>query len=145
MLPDQGPIGVFVHHNTLHAFQHLDFHDGVQEGAALIGARPYQDIHEFRLAWASGRIEDRDADAAIDRLLGARATERAALGLTRRDFWRAMLRDVLDEDDGAGLAYRHAHATSPLHGGRLASAAVARLLDVSYHAPVGAARRTSAP
>ena len=38
ILPDQGPIGVFIHHNTLHAFQHLPFHAGVQQGAAALGA-----------------------------------------------------------------------------------------------------------
>ncbi len=41
VLPDQGPIGVFVHHNTLHAFQHRPFHEAVPAGAALLGARPY--------------------------------------------------------------------------------------------------------
>ena len=40
VLPDQGPIGVFIHHNTLHAYQHLPFHEGVQAGAADLGARP---------------------------------------------------------------------------------------------------------
>ncbi|MDQ8160895.1 MAG: Na-translocating system protein MpsB, partial [Gemmatimonadota bacterium] len=52
ILPDQGPIGVFIHHNTLHAFQHLPFHEGVQAGAAALGARPYLSLREFRAALA---------------------------------------------------------------------------------------------
>ncbi len=111
VLPDQGPIGVFVHHNTLHAFQHLPFHEGVQQGAAIIGARPYLDLHEYRSAWASGRIEDADVAAAIARVLGERGNEIIALpGVQRGQLWHAMLRDVVDESDAAGLRYRHAHA-----------------------------------
>ena len=56
ILPDQGPIGVFVHHNTLHAFQHLPFHEGVCAGAAALGARPYLSLDEFRDAWRTARI-----------------------------------------------------------------------------------------
>jgi uncharacterized protein len=64
-LPNQGPIGVFIHHNTLHAFQHLPFHDGVQQGAALLGARPYLDLDEFRELFRRGRIAPEDLSAEI--------------------------------------------------------------------------------
>ena len=74
ILPDQGPIGVFIHHNTLHAFQHLPFHRGVQEGARVLGARPYLDLHEYREALAKGRIESQDVEAALARTLGERAS-----------------------------------------------------------------------
>src|SRR6185312_4524312 len=37
-LPTQGPLKDFVHHNTLHAFQHLKFDDGVAAAARLYGA-----------------------------------------------------------------------------------------------------------
>ena len=130
ILPDQGPIGVFVHQNTLHAFQHLPFHDGVQQGAAALGARPYLDIHEFRDAWTHGRIEDEDVDAALRRVLGAHGDDIAAFGLTQLVFRRALLRDVLDEDDAHGLAYRHRHATHALHGGRLLDTAITRLQHI---------------
>ncbi len=135
---------MFVHHNTLHAFQHLTFHEAVQEGASVIGARPYLDIHEYREAWGRGRIEDTDADAAIVRVLGERANERVTLGLTRQAFTRALLRDVLDEDDEAGLHYQRGHASNSnglhggLHGARLVDAALERLGRVAPSAEIDA-------
>ena len=41
LLPRQGPIGVFVHHNTLHAFEDLPFEQAVIEASHLFGAEPY--------------------------------------------------------------------------------------------------------
>ncbi|HYW30902.1 MAG TPA: putative inorganic carbon transporter subunit DabA, partial [Gemmatimonas sp.] len=156
ILPDQGPIGVFVHHNTLHAFQHLTFHEAVQTGASVIGARPYLDIHEYREAWERGRIEDTDADAAILRMLGDRAAERVTFGLSRHEFTRAMMRDVLDEDDEAGLHYQRGHShsghvrfdasqrTRALHGARLVDAARDRLGRVTADAEFAGATSESA-
>ena len=37
LLPAQGPITVFIHHNTLHAFEDLSFDEGVQQGAKVFG------------------------------------------------------------------------------------------------------------
>src|SRR6187399_688537 len=83
VLPDQGPIGVFIHHNTLHAYQHLPFHEGVQAGAEALGARPYLSQREFRDQLRAGRIADADVRECITRVLGDSARETVAPGLTR--------------------------------------------------------------
>lgn len=107
VLPDQGPIGVFVHHNTLHAFQHLPFHDGVQAGAALLDARPYLSLVEFRRALEAGRIADVDVRTEIARRLGARSDALVFPGLTRAALWHTLLTDDCDTDthDAHGLAF----------------------------------------
>lgn len=105
VLPDQGPIGVFIHHNTLHAFQHLSFHDGVQAGAADLRARPYLSQQEFRTALACGRIADGDLRLEIDRLLGESGRDPVLPGLTRADLWYQMMATECDTDDAAGLDF----------------------------------------
>jgi uncharacterized protein len=110
ILPDQGPIGVFVHHNTLHAFQHLPFHEAVPAGAELLGARAYLALDEFRHAYARGRIEAVDLDEALSRVLGASGDEPLPLGLSRRDLWRVLLLDGIDEDDAGGVRFVRDHA-----------------------------------
>jgi uncharacterized protein YbcC (UPF0753/DUF2309 family) len=105
VLPDQGPIGVFIHHNTLHAFQHQPFHDGVQAGADALGARPYLTLHDFRAAHRSGRIADMDLRHEIARLLGQRASEPILRGLTRADLWHQLLVSDTDTEDAAGLEF----------------------------------------
>ena len=105
LLPDQGPIGVFVHHNTLHAFQHRPFHEGVQAGADALGARPYLSVREFRALLRSGRIADADLRHEIAAALGARGGEPVVAGLTRAALWHVLLVDDCDGDDAAGLAF----------------------------------------
>ncbi|MES2624797.1 MAG: DUF2309 domain-containing protein [Pseudomonadota bacterium] len=91
ILPDQGPIGVFIHHNTLHSFQHLRFHDAVQEAASLTGARPYLDLHEFRAAFHAGRIEEADLAAAIRSHLGESGDEAILATLSRFQLWHHLM------------------------------------------------------
>src|SRR3990167_7736005 len=40
-LPVQGPIKDFIHHNTLHAFQHLNFHEALKQAGEFYGAKSY--------------------------------------------------------------------------------------------------------
>lgn len=101
MLPDQGPIGVFVHHNTLHAYQHLSFEEAVVSGGRELGARAWPDIALLRAAWATGRIEDKDVEAVLTVPVDAPLP----LGLTRRRLRLILLRNDIDIDDAAGAAF----------------------------------------
>jgi uncharacterized protein YbcC (UPF0753/DUF2309 family) len=107
LLPDQGPIGVFVHHNTLHALQHLPFEEAVPKGAALLGARAWPELNLLREAWKDGRIEDRDVEPVLSEALEGRGEELLPLGLSRRALWRVLLREAVETDDAAGLAFVH--------------------------------------
>lgn len=64
-LPIQGPIGVFIHHNTLHAFQHLPFEEAVVKAAELFGTQPYMREEQYREAFDRGRICLEDIDAVL--------------------------------------------------------------------------------
>lgn len=72
-LPSQGPITAFVHHNTLHALEKMDFCDAVLEGAELFGCHPYLPEIRYREKVASGRIGKIDLEAVLLEDLGDRA------------------------------------------------------------------------
>jgi len=101
-LPMQGPIGVFVHHNTLHAFQDLPFEQAVIEGLQRFGAEPYMSEAEYRAEVARGRIHLEDIDAVLDREPDAIVFPR----LTRRSLRRAMMTPGVREFDAATVVWR---------------------------------------
>ncbi len=47
-LPAQAPLMDFVHHNTLHAFQHLPFHEALHTANEQLGYQVYLSWEEFR-------------------------------------------------------------------------------------------------
>jgi uncharacterized protein len=67
LLPAQGPIGVFVHHNTLHAFQHMPFHEAVVEAQRRLEVNGYLSEEVFRRHFLNGRITRRDIETALQR------------------------------------------------------------------------------
>ncbi|MEV7013073.1 DUF2309 domain-containing protein [Streptosporangium sp. NPDC051022] len=65
-LPDQAPLQTFVHHNTLHAFEHLPFDEAVVRAADLFGTEPFQSEAAFRGFLESGRILPADIEAVAE-------------------------------------------------------------------------------
>ncbi len=70
VLPSQGPISVFVHHNTLHAFEHMPFEQAVIEGGKRYDCQPYLGEDRYRLEFQKGRIRIEDIQAALMEDLG---------------------------------------------------------------------------
>jgi uncharacterized protein len=102
LLPAQGPIGVFVHHNTLHAFEHLLFEEAVLEAAATVGAEPYMAEAAYRAELARGRILGEDVDA----VLNSEPDSTVFPGLSRKSLRRAMITPGVREFDAATIIWR---------------------------------------
>jgi uncharacterized protein YbcC (UPF0753/DUF2309 family) len=94
-LPSQGPITVFVHHNTLHAFEGDPFDVGVHKGATTYGCHPYPPEDAFRRELARGRITPEDLSAVLIEDLGDQADDLIGFMGTRYHLRLAMLEHPL--------------------------------------------------
>ena len=91
LLPAQGPITVFIHHNTLHAFEDLPFEEAVIKGGRIFGCHPYLPEAGYRERLAEGRIRVDDLRTVLQQELGPRGNEQVLSLGTRLDLRMAML------------------------------------------------------
>ncbi len=57
-LPAQAPLKDFIHHNTLHAFQHLKFDQAIYSASEILGYRVSLSLAEYRGLYEAKRIAD---------------------------------------------------------------------------------------
>ena len=102
LLPAQAPIRRFVHHNTLHHFQELEFHDAVQKGAEIFDCQPYPLEAFFARERQSGRIKERDLESVLEE-----DEERPFpfADWTRREFKLFRLRYLFERPQEARIRY----------------------------------------
>lgn len=103
LLPAQGPINVFIHHNTLHAFEEQEFDHAVQHGARVFGFEPYLPEERFREELARGRIRIAELQQVLADDLGAGASTVIAGLSTRQALREALLLHPLLEGSNQEL------------------------------------------
>ncbi len=109
LLPSQGPIGVFVHHNIWEAFEHLPFEKAAIKASQTFRGEPYMPESWYREKFKEGRIDKTDLEAILSRdfsedahgddlLLGGR--------FSRRELRRALLHRGLIEPDDDSITWQ---------------------------------------
>lgn len=74
-LPAQAPLKDFVHHNTLHAFQHLKFYKAIVKASKIFGYKVFLTLDEFRELYQTKKIDDKVLDRMIIQRKGVHALD----------------------------------------------------------------------
>ena len=106
LLPAQGPITVFVHHNTLHAFEELKFHDAIEKASRIFDCQPYLSEDRYRQEFARSRILEEDFVAVLRETMGPAADERILSFGTRLDLRLGMMKYPIRQAPHAGTCQR---------------------------------------
>ena len=104
-LPSQGPIAVFIHHNTLHAFESLPFDEAVIDGLRTYGSQPYWQESRYRDEMSRDRIQLQDLQIVLKRDLGESGLREIAIGTTRFDLRYNMLRYSLSAGSNSEIRW----------------------------------------
>ncbi len=95
-LPAQAPLKDFVHHNTLHAFQHLPFDEARTQASSIFGYRMSMSLTKFRSMFDAREI----SEAILEHVIVAEKGD-AALGLWKEKLLYKDYRDHATPRTGA--------------------------------------------
>lgn len=95
VLPGQAPIKNFVHHNTLHSYQHLHFTEALSTARQITGNFGYLPVTKFRALYKEGRISRDDLCTVINKDISLSADEliyeNSDIKIRQRDVYLAAL------------------------------------------------------
>lgn len=91
VLPGQAPIKDFVHHNTLHGYQHLNFADALKAANNLTGAYGYEAVERYREYFKNGRITLQDLNAILDDSEALNPGHNISTNIKQRDVYLSAL------------------------------------------------------
>lgn len=110
-LPSQAPLKDFVHHNSLHAFQHENFHEALQSATQIFGYKTYLELESYRNLYLNNKInkdilkriirekkEENECSLWMDRLLNKEYDETIEMKIGYvRNHWKHTCRINLDK------------------------------------------------
>lgn len=95
-LPSQNPLKDFIHHNTLHAFQHYNFHKGLEKASKIFGYKTYLSLSEYRKLFNDNKINHQIFTSIIKEKKGEKNV----------DIWKnKLLSTVYDESLNFRIGY----------------------------------------
>lgn len=86
LLPSQQALKDFIHHNSLHAFQHLKFYDAIFKASTIFGFQVHLQLSEYRDMYKTGRIREDILQMIIKNRKGAENVQDWHERLLRKEY-----------------------------------------------------------
>jgi uncharacterized protein YbcC (UPF0753/DUF2309 family) len=85
-LPSQQALKDFIHHNSLHAFQHMKFYEAIFKAAKIFGFQVHLQLTEYRELYKTGRIRNDVLEMVIATKKGKQAVAEWKQRLVGKDY-----------------------------------------------------------
>lgn len=85
-LPAQAPLKDFIHHNTLHAFQHIPFEEALPQASEIFGYKTSLSLTEYRALYTSKHIKQHILEKVVSDRKGADHSEEWIKKMLHKDY-----------------------------------------------------------